>query len=179
MSGLILGFFTVVLILICGFITLIVLMQRASANSGMGAALGGGAAESALGGGASNVLVKGTIIGAALFFILSFGLYLGYMANYDAAQLQKGAALPGMSEMEADSSKEALPDLTDVPTSTSGSGTSSVEVTEPSATAPEADAPATGEQATAPASEQTSAPAASKTDSPATTPAPEQAPASK
>lgn len=138
MSGLILGFFTVVLILICGFITLIVLMQRASANAGMGASLGGGAAESALGGGASNVLVRGTIIGAALFFIVSFGLYLGYMASYDEQQLAKGAALPGMSEFETEA---PLPDLTDIPAttqapdSTSGSGTAAVEVTAPASEA--------------------------------------------
>ncbi|QYY34851.1 preprotein translocase subunit SecG [Ruficoccus sp. ZRK36] len=134
MSGIILGFFTVVLILICGFITLIVLMQRASTNAGMGASLGGGAAESALGGGASNVLVRGTIIGAALFFIVAFGLYLGFMANYDEQQVAKGAALPGMSEFET---KAPLPDLTDVPASeeaaasTAGSGTSTVNVGEP------------------------------------------------
>lgn len=156
MSGLILGFFTVVLILICGFITLIVLMQRASANAGMGASLGGGAAESALGGGASNVLVRGTIIGAALFFIVSFGLYLGYMANYDEQQLAKGAALPGMSEFETEA---PLPDLTDIPAttqapdSTSGSGTTAVEVTAPASEAAKdaaaAEAPAA--ETTAPA----------------------------
>ena len=140
MSGLILGFFTVVLILICGFITLLVLMQRASSNAGMGASLGGGAAESALGGGASNVLVRGTIIGTALFFIVSFGLYLGYMASYDESQLAKGEALPGMSEFETEA---PLPDLTDVPAgvdepkSTAGSGTTSVDVTAPASEAVE------------------------------------------
>ncbi|MBC2593568.1 preprotein translocase subunit SecG [Ruficoccus amylovorans] len=178
MSGLILGFFTVVLILICGFITLIVLMQRASANSGMGAALGGGAAESALGGGASNVLVKGTIAGACLFFLISFGLYLGYLGSYEE-QLQKGAVLPGMSGVAPEAAKENLPDLTDVPTASGGSGTTSVNVTGTAAedsaaadasAAPVVDAPASSDAA-APATDAASAPAVDEA------PATEEAPA--
>jgi len=81
MSAILFGLFSVALIVVSGFIVLVVLMQRASANSGMGAALGGGAAESALGAGAGNVLTKATIWGSAAFFVLSFGLYLGFLAQ--------------------------------------------------------------------------------------------------
>lgn len=139
MSGIILGFFTVVLILICGYIALIVLMQRASSNAGLGAALGGGAAESALGGGASNVLIRGTIIGAVLFFVVSFGLYLGYMANYEAARSEADLTLPGISAMPAEDAadKPALPDLSEIPESTVGTMTSPVTVTAPAEATPE------------------------------------------
>lgn len=82
-------FLTILLLLIllavCAFLVLIILMQRASSNSGMGSALGGGAAESALGGGATTVLTKGTIGGTAVFFVLCFILYLGFI-NHSAKQ---------------------------------------------------------------------------------------------
>ena len=84
MSGILLGLFTVVLILVSAFLVLIILMQRASANSGMGSALGGGAAESALGGEAGNVLTKLTVKAAVVFFVVAFGLYLGHMARFDS-----------------------------------------------------------------------------------------------
>ncbi|MEM9226579.1 MAG: preprotein translocase subunit SecG [Verrucomicrobiota bacterium] len=134
MTGIILGIVTVVLIIVCAFITLIVLMQRASSNAGLGASLGGGAAESALGGGASNVLVKGTIIGAILFFVLSFGLYLGHMANYENALAQEdGGALPtleSLPEVEKPT-LPALPDAENAPEPTNGTGTSEVDVAPP------------------------------------------------
>ncbi|WOO43376.1 preprotein translocase subunit SecG [Rubellicoccus peritrichatus] len=96
MLTILIGFFTVVLVLICAYVVLIVLMQRASTNAGLGSALGGGAMESALGGGASNVLTRGTVLGAALFFSLAFILYLGHMANYE------GDIRPSASLLDAD-----------------------------------------------------------------------------
>ncbi|MDR2982443.1 MAG: preprotein translocase subunit SecG [Puniceicoccales bacterium] len=69
------------LALVCLFAVLAILMQRPSANAGMGAALGGGAAESAFGGDAANVLNKVTYGLITIFFVLSFGLYLGFLAN--------------------------------------------------------------------------------------------------
>lgn len=83
MSAIIIGLMTLMLILVSGFLVMIILMQRASSNSGMGSALGGGAAESALGAGAGNVLTKSTILGSAAFFVLSFGLYLFLLAGAD------------------------------------------------------------------------------------------------
>lgn len=81
MSAIIFALLSLALILVSGYLILIVLMQRASSNSGMGSALGGGAAESALGAGAGNVLTKGTIFGSVAFFILSFVLYLGFLGQ--------------------------------------------------------------------------------------------------
>ncbi len=68
-----------VLVLICVLAVLVILMQRPSANAGMGAALGGGAAESVFGGDSANVLNKVTYTLVSIFFVLCFGLYLGFM----------------------------------------------------------------------------------------------------
>lgn len=81
MGALIISLLTLVLILISGFIVLLVLMQRTSQSGGMGAALGGGAAESAFGADTNNVLTKGTIYGIIAFFVVSLGLYLVYQGR--------------------------------------------------------------------------------------------------
>lgn len=100
MTAIFIGFFTVILILVSAFLVLVVLMQRASSNSGMGSALGGGAAESALGGEAGNVLTRATIIGAVLFFVLAFGLYLAHMSSMDSGSAYGTGALPSLSAPE-------------------------------------------------------------------------------
>lgn len=111
MSAIIFGLLTIALILVSGYLILIILMQRASSNSGMGAALGGGAAESALGAGAGNVLTQGTIYGSAAFFVLSFGLYLGFLAVAD--EEQSGAKLP--AEISAPEGEEAAAPIVKLP----------------------------------------------------------------
>ena len=62
-------FFVIICVLMC----LVVLMQR-SKQEGLGAAFGGGFTESVWGAQTSQVLVKTTVILAALFFILSITL---------------------------------------------------------------------------------------------------------
>jgi len=62
MSDFLLYASVVALFLVCILVVLVILMQRPSANAGMGAALGGGAAE-------------------IILFVLSFGLYLGFVAR--------------------------------------------------------------------------------------------------
>ena len=47
----------------------------------MGAALGGGAAESAFGSDTNNVLTKATVYGIIAFFLVALGLYLIYQAQ--------------------------------------------------------------------------------------------------
>jgi preprotein translocase subunit SecG len=87
-----LGILTFVLILVSLFLVMIVLMQK-SKDGGMGAALGGGAAEAAFGAETSNVLSRSTIYAAIIFFVLAFVLYLGriYERKHAAAA---GGALP-------------------------------------------------------------------------------------
>ena len=69
------------LFVVCILVVLVILMQRPSANAGMGSALGGGAAESVLGGGAADWMSKFTTILTVFLFVLSFGLYLGFLAR--------------------------------------------------------------------------------------------------
>lgn len=81
MSGFLIPAAIVLLFAICVLGVLVVLMQRPSANAGMGAALGGGAAESVFGGESANVLTKITAVLTFLLFVLSFGLYLAFVAQ--------------------------------------------------------------------------------------------------
>jgi preprotein translocase subunit SecG len=81
MSSFLLNTSIVLLILVCIIGVLVILMQRPSANAGMGAALGGGAAETVFGGDSANVLTKMTSILTLLLFVLSFGLYLAFISN--------------------------------------------------------------------------------------------------
>jgi preprotein translocase subunit SecG len=81
MSGFLIPAAIVLLFAICIIGVLVVLMQRPSANAGMGAALGGGAAETVFGGESANVLSKITGVLTFLLFILSFGLYLAFIAE--------------------------------------------------------------------------------------------------
>ncbi len=75
--NILLGILTFVLIVVSVFLVLIVLMQKAKNDGGLGAAMGGGMAEAAFGADTSNVLSKATINAAIAFFILAFVLYLG------------------------------------------------------------------------------------------------------
>ncbi len=81
MSALFISLLTLVLILISAFVILLVLMQRTSQSGGMGAALGGGAAESAFGSDTSSILTKGTIYGIIAFFLVALGLFLMYQSE--------------------------------------------------------------------------------------------------
>jgi preprotein translocase subunit SecG len=63
----------VIYVLNCFFMGLVILMQR-SKQEGLGAAFGGGFTESIWGAQTSQVLVKATVIAAALFFFLSITL---------------------------------------------------------------------------------------------------------
>ncbi|MFT4902114.1 MAG: preprotein translocase subunit SecG [Lentimonas sp.] len=81
MGTLFISLLTLILLLLSAFIVLIILMQRTSQSGGMGASLGGGAAESAFGSDTNSILTKGTIYGIFAFFIVSMGLYLMYQAR--------------------------------------------------------------------------------------------------
>ena len=91
--SILLGILTFVLILISIFLVLVVLAQK-SKDGGMGAALGGGAAEAAFGADTTNVLSKSTIYAAVLFFVLAFALYLGRIYERKTAGAAAGNALP-------------------------------------------------------------------------------------
>ena len=81
MLNIIISFLTFVLILVSLFIVLVILMQRASANAGMGSAFGGGVTESAFGAETTNILTRATKWSAVAFFLLALVLYLMYMSQ--------------------------------------------------------------------------------------------------
>jgi preprotein translocase subunit SecG len=94
--SILLGIATFVLILTSIFLILLVLAQKAKSDGGMGAAMGGGAAEATFGADTGNVLSKATINAAIVFFVLSFALYLGriYAGKHATAS---GMSLPSIT----------------------------------------------------------------------------------
>jgi preprotein translocase subunit SecG len=128
--SIVLGILTFVLILVSLFIVLVVLAQK-SKDGGMGAALGGGAAEAAFGAETGNVLSKSTIYAAVLFFVLAFALYLGRIFESKHASAAAGSALPTIAA-------PATPVSAPAATTTSAPGA----VTLPTAPAPAPAAPA-------------------------------------
>ena len=101
MSSFLLNTGIVLLILVCVIGVLVILMQRPSANAGMGAALGGGAAETVFGGDSANILTKVTSFLILLLFVLSFGLYLAFVANECRAESTLDKAVPAAKEAPA------------------------------------------------------------------------------
>jgi len=94
MVTILISFFMFVLLVVSGLMSVIILMQKPSANAGMGAALGGGAAESVFGGEASGQLLKFTVRIAVAFFLLSFLLFMAIVAAERPAT--KDLSLPAM-----------------------------------------------------------------------------------
>ena len=91
--SIVIGVLTFILVLTSLFLVMIVLMQRAKTDGGIGAAMAGGATESAFGAETSDVLAGATRKAAVVFFLLCFGLYLAniYQAKTRAAE---NATLP-------------------------------------------------------------------------------------
>lgn len=110
--SILLGILTFVLILVSIFLVLIVLMQKAKNDGGMGAAMGGGMAEATFGADTSNVLSKTTINLAIAFFVLTFGLYLGRIYQRTQANAAAGAALPTIAAPAAQPVAPATTPLT-------------------------------------------------------------------
>ncbi len=114
MSSILIYAFTLVLVVVCLALVLLVLMQKPSADSGMGG-LGGGAAEGVFGGEAGNVLTKLTVRSVIIYFVIAFGLYLGYIyISSHAAPEEKSVtamsavnAINGKAEPKAEESATA------------------------------------------------------------------------
>ena len=85
--GILINLLTIVLVLVSIFLILVVLMQRGSAQGGLGAAMGGGMAEQTFGADTTNVLSRLTTKVAIIFFVMVFGLYLAvlWMNKQEAA----------------------------------------------------------------------------------------------
>lgn len=94
MLNIIISLLTFVLILISLFMVLVILMQRANTNAGMGSAFGGGVAESAFGTETTNVLVRATKWSAAAFFVIALVLFLLYLGRASQEMKAAGDQLP-------------------------------------------------------------------------------------
>lgn len=105
------GILTIVLVLVSIAMVLVILMQRGSANGGLGAAMGGGMAESAFGAETGDVLSKITTKMAITFFVLVFGLYLGNLWNRSHSEEVEGAVLPEFAVDQPSSAENALQEL--------------------------------------------------------------------
>jgi preprotein translocase subunit SecG len=68
---LLIGFLTVVMVLICLFLILLVLMQLPKKDAGAGLAFGGAATDALFGSGSGNFLTKATKYSAVIFFCLA------------------------------------------------------------------------------------------------------------
>jgi preprotein translocase subunit SecG len=107
-AGPMLAFFSTLHVVLCVFMTFVILLQPGK-DAGMGAALGGGAATTAFGGrGAVTFLGKVTAVSAIAFFLTSLGLsFVGLrtsVAASVAAQAAQEAPKPA-----TDAPKDALP----------------------------------------------------------------------
>ena len=100
---------SIALLFLCAWLILLILMQKPSANAGMGAALGGGAAESAFGGEASNVLTRWTVYGVIGFFVLTLTLSLGQIYRHHHDESKKELAPMAEEVVEAPKSLTELP----------------------------------------------------------------------
>ena len=90
----------------CLLMCLVILMQR-SKQEGLGAAFGGGLTESVWGAQTSNVLVKGTVWMAVIFFVLSISLARLYTMR--ATQMEK------ISPVQEELMKAPVPAVTNAP----------------------------------------------------------------
>ena len=90
----------------CVLMCLVILMQR-SKQEGLGAAFGGGLTESVWGAQTSNVLVKGTVWMAVIFFVLSISLARLYTMR--ATEMEK------ISPVQEELMKTPAPAVTNAP----------------------------------------------------------------
>lgn len=96
-----LGIGTFFLVLISILMVLAILAQRTKSDGGVGAALGGGMAEAAFGAESGNILTRATTYLAVTFFVLSLGLYLGYIYNHRHAAATDSGGMPTSPELMA------------------------------------------------------------------------------
>lgn len=113
MLNILISLLTFVLILVSLFMVLVILMQRANTNSGMGSAFGGGVAESAFGAETTNVLVKATKWSAAAFFVIALLLFLMHLSRSEQDLRSAGEELPDIPVVQEPAPQQPT---TDAPT---------------------------------------------------------------
>jgi preprotein translocase subunit SecG len=122
----------------CMLMCLVILMQR-SKQEGLGAAFGGGLTESVWGAQTSNVLVRGTVWMAAIFFILSISLARLY--TYRASVMEK--ASPVQEELMKAAAPAAPTNAPPAGALTPPAAPATAPIVPPATPAPAAPSPAT------------------------------------
>lgn len=107
MSSILIYVALTVLAFVCVLVVLFVLMQKPSANAGMGSALGGAAAESVFGGEAAGMLSKATVVFISAFFILSAVLYLAFVSRADRSEEGEKLKLEAAAETQTQAAPAA------------------------------------------------------------------------
>jgi len=92
--SILIGLFTLALVVISIFLVLLVLAQKSKSDGGVGGALGGGMTEATFGADTGNVLSRMTHYCAIAFFLLTFGLYLAQINRHSV--IRNKASLPTM-----------------------------------------------------------------------------------
>ena len=100
MLTIVINLLTFVLILISLFMVLVILMQRANSNAGMGSAFGGGVTESTFGAETTNILERATKWSAFAFFIIALVLYLLFMSRESAKVDATATDVPDIPVLE-------------------------------------------------------------------------------
>jgi len=116
--SLVIGILTFILVITSLFLVMVVLMQRAKTDGGMGSAMGGGSMESTFGAETGNVLSGATIKAAIIFFVLSFGLYLGHLyqsKHHEAADAKLPTITAPAIPTPAPSPQPATPQPVELP----------------------------------------------------------------
>jgi preprotein translocase subunit SecG len=72
--SLLIGLFTIILVLVCVILVLLVIIQLPKKEAGLGVAFGGAAADALFGPGTGTILTKATKYLAILFFVLCLSL---------------------------------------------------------------------------------------------------------
>lgn len=131
-----LGIGTFFLVIVSILMVLAILAQRTKSDGGVGAALGGGMAEAAFGAESGNILTRATTYLAVTFFVLSLGLYLGYIYNHRHEVRSDAGGMPTSPELMAPAAPASDSSATPAPES------SAPETSQPEAAAPAQPAPA-------------------------------------
>jgi len=100
------------LIIVSLFLILVVLMQRANSDGGLGTAFGSTITESAFGTEAGNIMTKITRITFIVFFAVAFVLYLAILAqqNHSASQQKSLFDEEAAAETQTDKAAPAAPE---------------------------------------------------------------------
>jgi len=99
------------LIIVSLFLILVVLMQRANSDGGLGTAFGSTITESAFGTEAGNVMTKITRITFVVFFAVAFILYLAILADQNTKVAPKKSLFEDEAAAETQTEKAAAKQL--------------------------------------------------------------------